>query len=126
MAYIAGVVEDYRKRDFKAIEAKRLPLCSGNVSPDAVTSPGVMDFARKAAEAVAKYDDYTVTAVAAEKFRFVAGTKMVLVDVGGDEPIVTAGHAKGYQAPDGVAVRSLSQSEMRFVKKDGRWSWLGN
>jgi hypothetical protein len=127
LAIIAGVVEDYRKRDFKAIESKRLPLASGGKSDEAAVGAAALNFAGQAGEAVRKYDDYTTTAADPEKFRFTAGTQMVLVRPGADgEMIVRGGHAKDFKAPDGVMVYSIGQSEMRFIRKDGKWCWLGS
>jgi hypothetical protein len=122
---VAGIIEDYRRRDFKAIEAKRLPPYVGNAKLEDVFGPQV-ESGRKTVEAVSQYDDYTVTALAPDRLRCFTGSKVVLIAGMDDEPIVKAGHAKDFKAASGVTVFSLGQDVLRFARKDGRWCWLGN
>jgi hypothetical protein len=122
---VVGIIEDYKRRDFKAIEAGRLPPYVGNTPLEEVLGPQV-ESGRKAVEAVSQYDDYTVTALAPVRLRCFAGTKVVLIAGMDDEPIVKAGHSKDFKAASGVTVFSLGQEVLRFARKDGRWCWLGN
>jgi len=126
LTYIEDLAMDYRKYDWKAIEAKRLNQYSEKVSQETVFGPGVeqcMQSAEDITEIVERYEDYTVAVAPEDKIKFAAGTKVVRVYVD-EDGIIYAGHATGYQAPTGQVVYSLGILEMHFVKRGGRWCWF--